>query len=93
MIQANIYSPAIIGTIFSVTEAILFIPPKNTNPAKIDIITPTNRGDTPKALLKATEIELACTAFPIRPRAKIQATEKKIANPLESHLFFKEFSI
>ena len=36
------YKNAMIGTIFSVTAAILFTPPKNTNPAKIATITPVS---------------------------------------------------
>ena len=51
------YKNAIIGTIFSVTEAILFAPPININAATIATITPTITGFIPKAVLNDSPIE------------------------------------
>ena len=76
------YKIAIIGTIFSVTEAILFTPPKNINPDKTAKNNPVTTVGIWKALWKASPTEFAWTAFPINPKAKIHETAKNPAKNL-----------
>ena len=68
-----------IGTIFSVKLAILLIPPMKIIPAITATQIPTASFGTWNALLNAAPIELDCTIFPINPRARMIATEKKPA--------------
>ena len=49
IIQIKIYSPAITGTTFSVKEAILLSPPKNTNPPSNATTAPVIYGEILKA--------------------------------------------
>ena len=67
------------GTIFSVTEAMRPMPPMNTNAAITPRATPTPRWGNPKAVWKASAMELDCTMFPMKPRATMMATEKNAA--------------
>ena len=52
------YKNAMIGTIFSVTAAILFTPPKNTNPAKTATTIPVITRGTWNEFWNASPIEL-----------------------------------
>ena len=71
-----------IGTTFSVTEAIRPTPPRKMNAAMIAQTMPTTICGAPNAVLKATLIEFAYTMLPVKPRAKMIATEKKPARNL-----------
>ena len=71
-----------IGTIFSVKEAILEIPPTKTNNEIAAIIIPTIHGLIPNAVPNASPMELDCTAFPIKPNAKIMSTANVAARIL-----------
>ena len=50
--------PAMTGTIFSVTEASLLIPPRNINPLNITRAMPVIHVGTPKAVLMVEPMEL-----------------------------------
>ena len=71
-----------IGTTFSVTDAIRPTPPRKMNAAMIAQMMPTTIIGAPNAVLNATLIEFACTMLPVKPSAKIIATEKKPARNL-----------
>ena len=75
-----------IGTNFSVTEAIRFIPPIKIKPARTARTAPTIFVSTLKASLKALLIELACTILPIKPNANIMEIAKKAAKNFEKTL-------
>ena len=87
------YNPAIKGTTFSVKDAILFTPPKNTNPPNRATITPVIYGEILKAFFIASPIELACTPFPIKPSANIQDSAKNTARIFDKKLLLKSSSI
>ena len=70
------YNAAISGTTVSVILAIRSIPPRNINNATIAIKRPMIHCGTPNAVWNADAIELDCTAFPIKPRAKMISTAK-----------------
>ena len=70
------------GTTFSVKEAMRLTPPRKMKAAMIATTTPTMRGSTPKALWKASPIEFDCTILPVKPSAKMIASEKKPARNL-----------
>ena len=60
----TIYTPAMIGTTFSTTDASLCVPPRKTNAATAATITPMTTGEivmlnAPKASVNAAPIELA----------------------------------
>ena len=71
-----------VGTIFSVMEAILARPPIKINALNNAQAIPTISGLMPKAVSNAEPIELDCTILPIKPRARIIATEKNTARNL-----------
>ena len=75
---------AIIGTIFSVTEASLFVPPRNINEHITTRTIPMIHAGTPKAVSNVEPIELACTIHPINPSARVIATAKNPAMNLPS---------
>ena len=71
-----------IGTIVSVTLAILLIPPENTTNDNTANIIPAIIGFIPNAVSNAAAIEFDCTAFPINPKASIINTANKLAKIL-----------
>ena len=71
-----------IGTTFSVTDAIRPTPPRKMNAAMIAQMMPTTIIGAPNAVLNATLIEFACTMLPVKPRAKMIASAKKPARIL-----------
>ena len=71
-----------IGTSFSVTDAMRLTPPRKMNAAMIAQITPITIGGMPNAVLNDALIELACTMLPVKPSAKMMASEKKPARNL-----------
>lgn len=68
-----------IGTSFSVTPAMRWIPPRNTTAASTATTMPTAHDGTPKAAAQVSPMELDCTMHPMKPSAKISATAKKPA--------------
>ena len=70
------------GTTFSVNAAIRPTPPRKMKPAITAQITPMTTWGVPNAVLNATLIELACTMLPVKPSAKMIASEKKPARNL-----------
>ena len=70
------------GTSFSVTEASRLTPPKKMKAAMTATTMPTASLLTPKALWKASLMELDCTILPIKPSASTMATEKNPARNL-----------
>ena len=78
----SMYITAMIGTSFSVTDAILSTPPRNIRAESIAITIPIVQPGTPNALEQDSEMELDWTMQPIKPRARIIATEKKPAKNL-----------
>ena len=83
----TIYRMAIIGTSFSVTDAMRLTPPMNINPATTARTPPIIFVSIPNAPLKASLIELACTILPIKPSANIIETAKKPARNFAKGLF------
>ena len=71
-----------IGTIFSVTHAMRRTPPMKMRAAMRATTMPTHQVFTPKALAKESPMELDCTMLPMKPRARMIATEKKPATNL-----------
>ena len=63
-------------------EAILARPPTKINAENTAHAIPTISGLTPKAVWKEEPMELDCTILPIKPRARMIATEKKPARNL-----------
>ena len=74
-------------------DAILFTPPKNTNPPNRATTTPVIYGEILKAFFIASPIELACTPFPIKPSANIQDSAKNTARIFDKKLLLKSSSI
>ena len=70
------------GTIFSVTEASRLTPPRKMKAAISATMMPTASLLTPKALWKASLMELDWTMLPVKPSATTMATEKKPARNL-----------
>ena len=70
------------GTSFSVTEAMRPTPPRKMNAAISAQAMSTTIGGMPNAVLNAALIELACTMLPVKPSAKMIASEKKPARNL-----------
>ena len=75
-----IKNKAIIGTNFSVTDAILCIPPRTINAVSIATIIPTTILGTPKALFTDIPIELDCTISPVKQADTIIEKAKNAAN-------------
>ena len=82
----TMYSRAMMGTSFSVTETMRCTPPRKMNPATSATRMPTTTLGTPKAVNMASLMELDCTMLPIKPRARMMATEKKPARNLPKPL-------
>ena len=78
----NMNIAAMIGTIFSVTEASLLVPPRKINPQSITRTTPTVQPGTPNAVLNVAPMEFDCTIQPKKPSASVIATAKKPARNL-----------
>ena len=76
------YSSAITGTSFSVTDTMRCTPPRKMNPATSATATPTTIFGAPKALYMASLMELDCTILPMNPSARMSAAEKKPASTL-----------
>ena len=76
------YSMAMMGTIFSVTLAMRWMPPRKTNTATRATSRPTTQEGTPKAVEQVAPMELDCTMQPMKPRARMMATAKKPARNL-----------
>ena len=74
-------------------EAILFTPPKNTNPPNNATTIPVIYGEILKAFFIASPIELAWTPFPIKPSANIQDKAKNTARNLDRKFLLKSSSI
>ena len=70
---------AMMGTIFSVTEARRCTPPTKMNPQITTSTMPTIQEGTPKAVSKVEPMELDCTIQPIKPSARMMATAKNPA--------------
>ena len=71
-----------IGTIFSVTAAILCTPPRKINAAMAATTTPTASRFRPKALWNASPMELDYTMLPMKPSARMMSTENTVASTL-----------
>ena len=78
-----------IGTSFSVMEAMRFTPPMKISPAAIAKTAPTILVSQPKAPWKASPMELAWTMLPMKPKARMMEMEKKAARTLEKMLLPK----
>ena len=86
---ATTKNTAIAGTNFSLTDAILFTPPKITK-ATITVTTkPVTQVGIFMVDYKTPEIALDCVAFPV----PIHATIANTANEIASHLHFNPFLI
>ena len=70
------------GTSFSMTQAMRLAPPRKMAAEMRATTTPTSTGERPNAVLKAAPMELDCTMLPMKPRARMMATEKKPARAL-----------
>jgi hypothetical protein len=68
------------GTTFSVKAAMRPMPPKNTNAASAEMITPMSSGGREKAVWKASAMELDWTMLPMNPSAMMMEMEKKAAS-------------
>ena len=79
MRQPPTYRSAMRGTSFSMTQAMRFAPPRKMAAEMSATMMPTSTGETPKAVPKAAPMELDCTMLPMKPRARMMATEKKAA--------------
>ena len=73
---------AMIGTIFSVTEAMRLTPPKKMKPPATTMIRPMTQVGMPNAVLQVDAIELDCTMQPMMPSASTMATAKNPARNL-----------
>ena len=73
------YSPAITGTIFSVTDAIREIPPIRITATSAASTSPVTQVGMPNAVLHVSAIELDCTIAPISPMETTVATAKNPA--------------
>ena len=73
---------AMMGTIFSVTEARRCTPPRKMKPQMATSTTPMIHVGTLKALEKVSPMELDCTMQPKKPSARMMATAKKPARNL-----------
>ena len=80
--EPRIYSTAITGTIFSVTEAMRFLPPRKITAAIAATTMPTAMPGTPNAFRNESLMELHCTMLPMKPSASVMATAKKPARNL-----------
>ena len=69
---------AMMGTIFSHTEARRCIPPRKMAAQTPTRTTPMIQEGTPKAVSKVEPMELDWTMQPIKPRARMMATAKKV---------------
>ena len=70
------------GTSFSVTEAMRVTPPRKMKAATRARITPTIQVGTFRASRKALLMALDWTMLPVKPRAKMMARAKKPARIL-----------
>ena len=70
------------GTIFSVTEAMRCTPPIKINAAMAETIRPMTQLGIWNAFWHASPMELDCTMQPMKPRARMMATAKKVARNL-----------
>lgn len=59
------------------------MPPTMIKPVKPTVKIPQNQAGIWKAVLKASEMELACTIVPIKPKAMMSEIEKNVARALE----------
>ena len=68
-----------IGTTFSVKEAMRETPPMKMKPAITAQMMPMTSFGIPNAVKNASLIEFDWTMLPMKPRARMIATEKKTA--------------
>lgn len=68
------------GTIFSVTAAMRCTPPRKMKAAMAATTMPTTSRLRPKALAKASPMELDWTMLPMKPSARMINTEKTVAS-------------
>ena len=76
------YRQAMIGTIFSVTEAMRCTPPMKMKAAMAHTIRPMTQLGMWNAFWHASPMELDCTIEPMKPSARMIATAKKPARNL-----------
>ena len=84
--EPMMYKITMKGTIFSVTEAIRFSPPRITSPARNTMATPVAQVGTPNTSFMLPEMELIWVMLPMPKEARKQNRENSTASAVPTVL-------